>query len=136
MKKIILCLTAVLICGAFVSNAQNDTTFTKSRSRTDTLMQAPVPPPQVTTPARQGDQYLQEDRVLITPDQLPVHLKETLQANQYKGWENSSVYQDRVTGEYSLEITNGDASTRSYRFDKNGKLIADPSKPKDKVDEK
>lgn len=133
--KQILTLAALVLIGASAAQAQNDTSRSQTKSINDSLTQTPVTPPQATTPARQRDQYLHEDRVLITADQLPVHLKETLQSNQYKGWENSSIYQDRVTGEYALEITNGNASPRAYRFDKNGKLIEDPSKPAEKVKE-
>jgi hypothetical protein len=49
--------------------------------------------------------------------------------NQYKGWENSVIYQDRSSGEYYYTPnTNTNINTQSrqpnyLRFDRNGKAI-------------
>ena len=94
--------------------------------------QKPTVVPQPTSPARQANEYREEDRSLIQPDQLPAILKETLKDPRYSGWENSSLYQDRITGDYMIEIKNGSESSRTYRFDKAGKLIEDPNRPKPK----
>lgn len=132
MKQTITVLVSLLFIGLSLTQAQIDTVDNKN-SNGDTLRLAPVTPPQPTTPARQQQQYHQDDRVLVLPEQMPIHLRESLQGSQYKGWENSPIYQDRITGEYSLDINDG-ATSRSYRFDKNGKLIADPNKPKEKTE--
>lgn len=128
MKWTMVCIVCSLLLSLNAVKAQQDTSLNQQR------VQQPTPPPQKTTPARQIDQYRQQDRVLVPQDQLPVQMRETLRGNQYQGWENSEIYQDRTTGEYSLDITNPTQSKRTYRFDKNGRLMDDPNRPQQGID--
>jgi len=129
MKKIMLTFTGLVLGGLVTVYAQQDTSRNKPIAPTPSPTQAPTPQPQTTTPARQQDQYRTQDRVLVPQEQVPSPLRETLQGNQYKGWENSSIYQDRTTGEYSLDLKTGTTTPKTYRFDKNGKMVEDPNKP-------
>jgi hypothetical protein len=128
MKKALLTIAGSLMIGLSVVHAQTDTTRNRQQPNPQTT-QPPVQPPQPTTPARQGDQYRTQDRIVIPQNQVPSTLRETLQGNQYKGWENSTLYQDRTTGEYSLDLNNGSATPRTYRFDKNGRVIDNMNRP-------
>jgi hypothetical protein len=132
MKKIFYSLAGVLLISITLAEAQQQDTSLRQESATP--VQQPTPPAQPTPPSRVQDQYRHQDRVLVPQDQLPLPMRETLLGNQYKGWENSSIYQDRTTGEYSLDIRNSTQTPRTYRFDKSGKLIEDPNKPKQGID--
>lgn len=68
----------------------------------------------------QSTQWKAEDRVLVTVDDIPTSLRMTLEDDQYEGWENSSLYRNRKTNEYMIEIRDG-SSTKTYYFDKDGK---------------
>lgn len=67
-----------------------------------------------------------EDRVMITTNDLPSSLLITLGDPMYRGWENSSVYRNRSTNEYMIEIRDG-SDTRTYYFDKDGKAVVNTS---------
>ena len=119
-----------LLIGVSALHAQTDTTRSRQQQRPQqTPTQTPVPQSQTPTPAQQGDQYRTQDRMLVPQDQLPSNLRQTLQGTQYKGWENSSIYQDRTTGEYSMDLNNGANTPRTYRFDRNGKVIDNANRP-------
>lgn len=63
-----------------------------------------------------------EDKVIVSTGEIPVHLRTTLSDKKYEGWEKSSIYRNRSTNEYLVEIRNGD-EVRTYYFDKDGKAI-------------
>jgi hypothetical protein len=122
MKKLFLSITAAFMS---VSCAMAQQDSAKQQPVTQ-----PVQPPEPTTPSRIQDQYRQPDRVIVPQDQLPQAMRLTLEENQYKGWENSTIYQDRTTGEYFLDVFNTSNTSKTYRFDRNGRLVEDPNKPK------
>lgn len=132
MKRVFYSLAGILLISITLAKAQQDTSLHQAPAAP---AQQPTPPPQPTPPARVQNQYRHQDRVLVPQDQLPLPMRETLLGNQYKGWENSSIYQDRTTGVYSLDIKNSTQAPRTYRFDKNGRLIEDPNKPKQGIDD-
>lgn len=57
---------------------------------------------------------------MVTTDDMPTSLRMTLEDDQYEGWENSTVYRNRNTNEYMVEIRDG-SSSKTYYFDKDGK---------------
>jgi hypothetical protein len=67
-------------------------------------------------------QWRNEDRVVVRTNEIPESLKVTLNGDQYKGWENSTIYRNRSTNEYMIEIRDG-STTRTHYFDKDGKAI-------------
>jgi hypothetical protein len=67
-------------------------------------------------------QWRADERVVVSSSELPVSLRTTLQGDQYKGWENSTVYRNKSTNEYMVEIRDG-SSSKTYYFDKDGKAI-------------
>jgi hypothetical protein len=76
----------------------------------------------------QTSQYRTENMVEIQAEQVPASLRRTLSDAQYQGWEeNGTLYQDPSTNEYVLVMdrTDNDSQSRSYRFDKNGKVKED-----------
>jgi hypothetical protein len=69
-----------------------------------------------------------EGMVLVEEQDVPAKLKETLRDSDYSGWERGKLYQNPATGEYILVMggaESGSDEQRSYRFDKEGKVIKD-----------
>jgi len=63
-----------------------------------------------------------EDRVVILSNDIPVSLRVTLEDDMYRGWENSTIYRNRQTNEYMIEIRDG-SNSKIYYFDKDGKAL-------------
>jgi hypothetical protein len=63
-----------------------------------------------------------EDRVVISTEEIPPRLRLTLETGDYKGWENSTLYKNRTTSEYMIEIRDGSLSKVFY-FDKDGNAV-------------
>jgi hypothetical protein len=74
-------------------------------------------------------QWRNEDRVVVRSNDIPSSLRITLRGDQYKGWENSTVYRNRSTNEYMVEIRDG-SKTNTFYFDKDGKAINNGSNVK------
>lgn len=131
MKKAALIICCSVI--GFSVSAQIDTTRNSFKPQTDTSRNAfrtspsPVvenPALKTTPPVQPQTQYRVEDRILIQHNELPNSLRETLMGNQYKGWENSMIYQDRKSGEYYYNSNIDPQSSPTYmRFDKDGRAI-------------
>jgi hypothetical protein len=69
-----------------------------------------------------------EGMVLVEEQDVPAKLKETLRDSDYSGWERGKLYQNPASGEYILIMggaESGSDEQRSYRFDKDGKIIKD-----------
>jgi hypothetical protein len=66
-----------------------------------------------------------EDRVVITTEDVPPRVLVTLQDPKYKGWENSTLYKNRTTDEYMIEIRDG-SSAKVYYFSKEGEELKKP----------
>lgn len=98
------------------------------------------------SPRLQG-QYRRDDMIVVPQDQLPESLRETLRGTPYQGWEQSTIYQDPSTGEYLLDMgatttgnatnktnpgvnqnSSGNNTQRTYRFDRNGRVVKDKNK--------
>jgi hypothetical protein len=73
-------------------------------------------------------EWNKEDRVVITTNELPSSLLITLGDPKYRGWDNSTVYRNRKTNEYMIEIRDG-SDTRTYYFDKDGKAVVHSTTP-------
>lgn len=86
----------------------------------------PLPPMQSPRLPASNDQSYLNDMILIEYDQLPALLQRSLQNDQYIGWQNSNIYQNKVTKEYSILIPHSDSdSVKAYRFNRDGKSIDD-----------
>jgi outer membrane biosynthesis protein TonB len=154
MKKIMLTAAGFALAGITTLYAQQqDTTRTNNRTQqrpnqttqqpttqqpstpaNPALQQPTNPTLQQPTPARtplpaEQNQYRVEDLMIVPREEVPSPMRETLLGNQYKGWENSTIYQNKITGEYSLDIKNATTPSRVYRFDRTGKLIDDTTQP-------
>jgi hypothetical protein len=161
MKKIILSVAGSLLLGVAVAQAQDSTRTNTKQQQPQTFPQQTTPqttPPQSTQPTTtqppvqqpqtlpSQSQYRPNDMVTIPQNQLPESLRATLRGDQYKGWEQSKIYQNPSTGEYLLEMettttapanTNPNATTqdqsgnnslRTFRFDRYGRVINDQNK--------
>jgi hypothetical protein len=95
------------------------------------LNSEPTVRPQPTSPARESEEYTDKDKVPIELDQLPMAVQQALRDPIYLGLDQSAIFQDRITGDYIIDVKSG-SSAKTYRFDKNGKLLEDPNKPKKK----
>jgi hypothetical protein len=65
-----------------------------------------------------------EDRVIVITDEIPSGLRATLNDDKYKGWENSTIYRNRKSNDYMIEIRDG-SNAKVYYFDKDGQVISD-----------
>jgi hypothetical protein len=117
MKKILMTIAGALMIGLTAVNAQTDST----QRRKDQPQQVD---PSMQQPNQGQSQYRTQDRITIPADQVPSSLRQTLQGTQYKGWETTPLYQDRITQEYYFELPDANGTTkRLHRFDRNGKPI-------------
>jgi hypothetical protein len=126
--------TPLFIAAVFVTGLIYAQDTTKNRPiAVDTLTRdsGPTVRPQPTTPARESAEYSDRDKVAIELDQLPMPVQQALRDPMYGGLNQSNIFQDRITGDYLIEVKNG-PSAKTYRLDKNGKLVEDPNKPKKK----
>lgn len=74
-------------------------------------------------PQARSEEFRSNDAMIrVRADALPLALKRRLEADTYKGWENSPVYIDRKTDEYSIGIPSGD-TLRTFRFDRFGNPV-------------
>jgi hypothetical protein len=108
--------------GANNSNASSGTTSSNNSSGTTSSNNS-------YTKNRVEDKNLPtEGMVLVEEQDVPAKLKETLRDSDYSGWERGKLYQNPATGEYILVMggsESGNDEQRSYRFDKDGKVIKD-----------
>jgi hypothetical protein len=88
----------------------------------DSLQQASENSASTQTPNMRDTQYRTEDMTDMKPDMLPSSLRDTLQNDSYKGWQNGRIYYDKIKNEYLLEMVR-ENKRHTYRFDKHGKLI-------------
>lgn len=65
------------------------------------------------------DMDYQKQLMRVDHSQLPTVMMDALQDTKYTGWEESVIYLDPKTNEYSMDITN-DEQTRRFRFDQRG----------------
>jgi len=65
--------------------------------------------------------------IQIRMDAVPSGLKKTLMGPEYRGWENSTIFQNGKTFEYSIDIRSGD-SLKTFRFDRFGNPL-NPNTP-------
>jgi hypothetical protein len=117
MKKIMIIAASMLIGGVVAVQAQDTTSF-KKRDSTGV---------QQTQPQQQQPGAIQlRDMTALKSTEIPAALRETLQAPQYKGWDDatSKIYRNQTSDLYVVQIQDG-TMTKSYRFDKNGKPIND-----------
>lgn len=87
-------------------------TTTTTETETETTIQTQQP----------SQAWRAEDRVIILADDVPASLRLTLDDDKYKGWENSTLYRNRNTNEYMIEIRDG-SNAKVYYFDKDGKIL-------------
>lgn len=114
MKNVIILI--IVFFGAIAAHAQPD------KIRPDTLRdernQIPKEGPVVAPSEEKADSGL----VLIPTDRIPPALREALLNELYAGWENSGVYQNKETHEYTIHVKSAGDSTK-YRFDEKGQPI-------------
>jgi hypothetical protein len=117
MKKVILSLAGMMMFGVVCVNAQ-----------TDSVQTAPEHPTMQQPPAEgsPSTSYRSEDKVRVPASQVPTALRQTLKSSKYTGWENSTVYLNKSTNEYSVDLMDGNV-LKTYRFDQNGKAIEEAS---------
>lgn len=109
MKANMLILALVLCTGAMAVNAQAP---------------SQQPPPRDTTSVQPSDSYL-KGMTMIKSTDIPSSLRTTLQAPEYKGWENVPIYRNESNNMYIIEMRDKDQKLVPYRFDANGKVVKD-----------
>lgn len=107
MKKIILMMAGALCLSVAVANAQN-----------------PAQPPRDTTAVQPSQNYV-KDMVKINATEIPASLRSTLQASQYQGWENATIFRSKNSDTYLIQIQDANDRMKTYRFDASGKPLKD-----------
>lgn len=68
-----------------------------------------------------------EEKVEITPAQLPAPIQEALKGADYKGWKIAKAFKvldaDKNVKHYELEVSNEAKESKVLKFDANGKVI-------------
>jgi len=114
------------MCLANTATAQKDTVRSAHREKSE----AARPDTASREFREESGEYKKEDRIVIERSKLPDALRQTLEeTDQYRGWDHSTIYFDRSTRQYILTLTDVN-STRTYKFDENGKPVTDTSSPK------
>jgi hypothetical protein len=115
MKKLVLTFASMLMISVMAANAQelSDTTKTSTEKSA------------VSGQESESSQAVgKKDLIRVQTNDVPAALRKTLEDPMYAGWENSTIWRNKTTDEYTVEILNG-TTTKTYRFDKNGKPIID-----------
>jgi hypothetical protein len=63
-----------------------------------------------------------DEKVEIKKEELPTAVTTALAGNDYKGWEITKAYQYKESGNFEVELKNGDQS-KTVKLDKEGKVI-------------
>ncbi|MEJ0033564.1 MAG: hypothetical protein WDO15_25940 [Bacteroidota bacterium] len=63
-----------------------------------------------------------DEKVKIKKEELPDAVKTALAGNDYKGWEISEAYMWKESGNYEVELKNGDQK-KTVKLDKDGKVV-------------
>lgn len=100
MKKLMFALFALMISFTVVNAQQQQPGGTEE-----------------TAPAIQ-----QDDKVKIKPDELPEQVRESLNSNDYDGWEVSTAYRHTDKEVYEVELKKG-MEMKTVKFDKEGNKI-------------
>jgi hypothetical protein len=117
MKKVIMIVAGALFVSVVAVQAQDTTSFKRTDSTNVSQEQQPTQQP--------GSIQLR-DMTVLQSTEVPATLRETLQADQYKGWDEatSKIYRNQTSDLYVVQIQDG-TMTKTYRFDKDGKPIND-----------
>lgn len=111
MKKLLFICASVMLAGVIASHAQSSDT-TKRPSRSETMQSTPEQP----------SNQMKKDVVAVKPTEVPASLRKTLEDPMYVGWEKSTIWNNKTTGEYTVEMMSG-TTMKTYRFDRTGKPI-------------
>ena len=115
MKKLMLLCAGFMLTGFIAVNAQSSDT-TKRPSKAVTTQPTPQQPSNQMTQKK--------DMVQVQTAEVSASLRKTLEDPMYVGWENSTIWRNKTTNEYTIELLSGN-TTKTYRFDKSGKPIKD-----------
>src|SRR4051794_10970701 len=115
MKKLMLLCAGFMLTGFIAVNAQSsDTTNRPSKATTTTST------PQESNQEESNQMTQKKDMVRVQSAEVPASLRKTLEDPMYVGWENATIWRNKNTNEYSMELMSGNTTT-TYRFDKSGK---------------
>ncbi|HEY5747656.1 MAG TPA: hypothetical protein VIU12_16390 [Chryseolinea sp.] len=125
MKKLIV-LGAGLLLASVVTYAQVDTTSTQQRStpQQSTPQVAPQQQESQNATDQSKPQVDTKEMIRLQASEVPASLKRTLQAPEYEGWEDGTLYKDKSNNHYILQIQNG-GKMRTYHFGSDGKPVGD-----------
>jgi hypothetical protein len=99
----------------FGTTTQPSNTQSHDYLQTTTPSGAPLPQPSTSVNST-------DDLIQVQKDALPAPMTQTLQGPTYQGWENSTIYYNRGTNEYSFDVGSGN-DVKNYRFDQNGNPV-------------
>jgi len=102
MKKSIIALSTMLFLAVGVANAQTEKSVKEA----------------------QQTQVVEQDKVEVSQDDLPVTLQEVLKSDRFNSWDVSKIYEVTKGKEktYEVILMNGEKKA-TYKFDAEGKTI-------------
>ena len=113
MKKLMLLCAGFMLVGLIAANAQSSDTTKR-----------PAKAPTTQSPQQSNQMTQKKDLIKVQTAEVPAPLRKTLEDPMYVGWENSTIWRNKTTDEYTIELMSG-TTTKTYRFDKTGKPIKD-----------
>ena len=115
-----------MLLASALTYAQVDTTSTPQSSTPQQSTPQVAPQPQESQNANDPSKTQIDTKHLIPLEasDLPGSLKRTLQAPEYQGWEDGTLYKDKRNNHYILQIQNG-GKMRTYHFGSDGKPTRD-----------
>jgi hypothetical protein len=125
MKKVMLLGMGLFLASA-ITYAQVDTTGTPQQSTPQQSTPQVAPQQQESQNANDPskNQIDSKHMIRIEASEAPKSLKRTLEAPEYEGWENATLYKDKRNNHYILQIQNG-GKMRTHHFGSDGKPVGD-----------
>ena len=124
MKKYLSICLVLLLVSAGTLVAQDELARGSSTDSVEDEARTPMAPGHDVPVLKNSESFTEENSYQLNPDQLPATLRSTLQAPEYRGWEEGVITRHLLTGEYRVEIMNGNEKS-TFMFNTYGERIPD-----------
>ncbi len=124
MKKKLFVTFLFLVAVSGTLLAQDELARGTSQDTVEEDIRTPATPGHDIPVLNNKESYTEENSYQLNPDQLPATLRSTLQAPEYRGWEEGVITRHLLTGDYRIEIMNGN-ETSTFMFNTYGERIPD-----------
>lgn len=124
MKKYFFVTFLFLIAASGMLLAQDELARGTSQDSTEEDVRTPATPGHDVPVLNNSETFTEGNSYQLAPEQLPATLRSTLQAPEYKGWEEGIITRHLLTGEYRIEIMDGNEKS-TFMFNTYGERIPD-----------